>query len=426
MMNEIININSFEILDSRGVPTIFTEVVLENGIKGSASVPSGASTGIHEALELRDKDLNRYKGNGVLNNVKVINSMIFDAIAGIDARRQKDIDKILLDLDGTINKKKLGANTILSVSLAVAKAAANYEKKELYKYLGGTLSYLLPIPLVNIINGGAHANNNLDIQEYMITPIGAKTFQEAIRWCSEIFYNLKDLLKKNNYSTSVGDEGGFASNFKNNEEPIKYLLKAIKMTKLNPERDVMISLDVAATEFYANKKYKISSEDKSFTNLDMSEYLLKLKNKFPIFSIEDGMAEDDWEGWSHLSNSITDNTLIVGDDLFVTNKKRLLKGITRKAANSILIKLNQIGSLTETLETIDLAKRYNYETIISHRSGETEDAFIADLAVATNSMFIKSGSVTRSERLSKYNRLLILESSDKNLVYSGLVYNEKI
>ncbi len=425
-MSVIVNIKSFEILDSRGIPTLFTEIELENGIKGSASVPSGASTGIHEALELRDGDLKRFKGKGVLNNINIIQSIIFDILSGIDVRDQKKIDELLIKIDGTNNKKKLGANTLLSVSLAAAKAAANYEKLELYKYLGGVNSYQLPIPLVNIINGGAHANNNLDIQEYMITPIGANTFKEAVRWCSEIFHNLKDILKKKSYSTSVGDEGGFASNFKNNEEPIELLIKAIKASNLNPERQVMISLDIAATEFYKNKKYKILSENKALTNIAMSEYLIKLCNKFPVFSIEDGMAEDDWNGWSYLSKSLSNKALIIGDDLFVTNKKRLLRGIKQNAANSILIKLNQIGTLTETLDTINIAKRNDYKTIISHRSGETEDNFISDLAVGTNAMFIKSGSVTRSERCSKYNRLILLENIDKNLIYSGKELNEKV
>ena len=425
-MSIIVNIQSYEILDSRGTPTLFTEVELSNGVKGAAAVPSGASTGKHEALELRDGDSKRFNGKGVLKNINIIHSIIFDALSGMDVRKQRKIDQLLLKLDGTNNKKKLGANTLLSVSLAVAKAAANYEQKDLYRYLGGVNSYQLPIPLVNIINGGAHANNNLDIQEYMLTPIGAKTFKEAIRWCSEIFHNLKDILKNKNYSTSVGDEGGFASNFKNNEEPIEYLIKAIKASKLSPEKEVMISLDVAATEFFKNKKYKISTQKKPLSSISMSEYLIKLCKKFPIFSIEDGMSEDDWAGWSYMSKNLADKTLIIGDDLFVTNKKRLLKGIKRKAANSILIKLNQIGTLTETLDTINVAKRYNYKTVISHRSGETEDSFISDLAIGTNAMFIKSGSVTRSERCAKYNRLILLEEIDKNLVYSGLEMNEKI
>ena len=424
-MSSIINIRSFEILDSRGIPTLHTEVELENGVKGAASVPSGASTGIHEALELRDGDIKRFKGKGVLNNINIINSIIFDSLAGIDVRKQKKIDNLLLKLDGTLNKKELGANTLLSVSLAAAKAE-QIMKKELYRYLGGINSYQLPIPLVNIINGGAHANNNLDIQEYMITPIGARSFKEAIRWCSEIFHNLKDILKNKNYATSVGDEGGFASNFKNNEEPIEYLIKAIKASKLNPEKQVMISLDVAATEFYKNKKYFIASEKMSLSSTAMCEYLIKLCKKFPIFSIEDGMSEDDWKGWSYMSKNIPRKTLMIGDDLFVTNKKRLLKGIKNMAANSILIKLNQIGTLSETLDTINLAKRNDFKTIISHRSGETEDSFIADLAVGTNAMFIKSGSVTRSERCSKYNRLILLEELDKNLIYGGLEAYEKI
>ena len=425
-MSSIVNIQSFEVLDSRGLPTLYTEIELDNGIKGGACVPSGASTGIHEALELRDGDLKRFKGKGVLKNINIINSLIFDALSGMNVKNQRKIDELLLKLDGTANKKKLGANTLLSVSLAAAKAAANYEKKELYRYLGGVNSYLLPIPLVNIINGGAHANNNLDIQEYMLTPIGAKTFKEAIRWCSEIFHNLKNILKNNNYSTSVGDEGGFASNFKSNEEPIEYLIKAIKASKLNPEKDVMISLDVAATEFFKNNKYVLSSEKKSLSSISMSEYLVKLAKKYPIFSIEDGLSEDDWSGWTHMSKTFADHTLIIGDDLFVTNKKRLLKGIKNKAANSILVKLNQIGTLSETLDSINLAKKHNFKTIISHRSGETEDSFIADLAVGTNAMFIKSGSVTRSERCAKYNRLILLEEIDKSLIYSGLDINEKV
>ncbi len=425
-MSVIENITAYEILDSRGYPTLLTQVELEGGIKGSAAVPSGASTGVHEALELRDNDSKRFSGKGVLKNIKFINSLVFDALAGLDARRQKDIDKLLIDLDGTINKRKLGANTILSVSLAVAKAAANLENKELYKYLGGINAFKLPIPLVNIINGGAHANNNLDIQEYMITPIGANSFKQAIRWCAEIFYNLKEILKSKNLSTAVGDEGGFASNFKNNEEPIEYLIRAIKDSKLSPEKQVMISLDVAATEFYKNNKYNLIEKNRPLSSSSMVEYLEVLKKKYPIFSIEDGLAEDDWKGWSLLSKKLGNSTLIVGDDLFVTNKTRLLKGIKVQAANSILVKLNQIGSLTETLDAIDVAKENGYKTIISHRSGETEDSFIADLSISTNAMFIKSGSITRSERCAKYNRLIVLENMDKDLIYSGVELNEKV
>ncbi len=425
-MSSITNINSYEILDSRGLPTLYTEVILKSGVMGGAAVPSGASTGIHEAIELRDKDTKRFRGKGLLKNIRSINSIIFDALVGLDARSQKNIDAILLSLDGTKNKKKLGANTILSVSLAVARAAANYEKKALYKYIGGICSQQLPIPLINIINGGAHANNNLDIQEYMIVPIGAKTFKEAIRWSSEIFYNLREILIKNKLSISVGDEGGFSSRFKNNEQPLEYLIKAIKAAGLNPEKEVMISLDVAASEFYKNNLYTMSSEKKQLNSLKMSEYLFNLRKEYPIFSIEDGLAEDDWKGWKELTDMLSKNTIVVGDDLFCTNKERLLKGIKKGIANSILIKLNQIGSLTETLDTINLAKRNSYHTIISHRSGETEDNFISDLAIATNSMYIKSGSVARSERGSKYNRLIILEEKDNNLVYSGLNINEKI
>lgn len=422
-MFKINNIKAYEILDSRGIPTLMTEVSLDNNVLGTACVPSGASTGVHEAIELRDKDLNRYKGKGVLNNIKFINSVILEALQGLDVREQNKIDNILIELDGTLNKKKLGANTILSVSIAIAKAASKAENIELYSYLGGLVSNRLPIPLVNVINGGAHAANNLDIQEYMLAPLGANTFGEAIRWCSEIFYNLKDILIKNKKSTAVGDEGGFASNFNNNTSPIEYIIKAIKASKLNPEKDVLISLDVAATEFYKNKKYFLSSEKKHLNGEEMIIYLDMLKNKFPIFSIEDGCAEDDWKNWINLTKRIGNNTLLIGDDLFVTNTRRLHRGIKEKAANGILIKPNQIGTLTETIETINLAKENSIENIISHRSGETEDSFIADLCIATNSKFIKTGSVSRSERCSKYNRLIYIEKNNPNYCYSGINFN---
>ncbi|RPH07568.1 MAG: phosphopyruvate hydratase [Alphaproteobacteria bacterium TMED194] len=422
-MSIIENINAYEILDSRGMPTLLTQVMLDNGIKGNAAVPSGASTGIHEALELRDKDKNRYKGKGVLNNIDFINSLILDALQGLDVRDQKNIDSNLLKLDGTNNKSKLGANTLLSVSLAVAKTASNLNKIELYQYLGGINTNLLPIPLVNVINGGAHAANNLDIQEYMLAPVGAKTFSQAIRWCSEIFFNLKELLKSNNFSTSVGDEGGFAPNFKSNYEPLEFLIKAIKKSKLSPEREVMISLDVASSEFYKKNKYYLGSPKKYLSSEEMILFLADIVKKYPIFSIEDGCAEDDWTGWKNLNSLIGSKTLIVGDDLFVTNRERLEKGIKKNVANTILVKPNQIGTLTETLDTINLAKDNKIETIISHRSGETEDNFIADLAVGSNSKMIKTGSVTRSERCSKYNRLLIIEANNRDLVYSGTLLN---
>ena len=422
-MSIIEKINAYEILDSRGIPTLLTEVILDNGIKGNAAVPSGASTGIHEALELRDKDKNRYKGKGVLNNIDFINSLILDALQGLDVRDQKNIDSNLLKLDGTKNKSKLGANTLLSVSLAVAKTASNLNKIELYQYLGGINTTLLPIPLVNVINGGAHATNNLDIQEYMLAPVGAKTFSQAIRWCSEIFFNLKELLKSNNYSTSVGDEGGFAPNFKSNFEPLEFLIKSIKKSKLSPERDVMISLDVASSEFYKKNKYYLGSPKKNFSSDKMVLYLADIVKKYPIFSIEDGCAEDDWIGWKKLNSLIGDKTLTVGDDLFVTNRDRLKTGIEKNVANTILVKPNQIGTLTETLDTINLAKENKIETIISHRSGETEDNFIADLAVGTNSKMIKTGSVTRSERCSKYNRLLFIEANNRDLVFAGSILN---
>lgn len=422
-MSIIEKINAYEILDSRGIPTLLTEVILDNGVKGNAAVPSGASTGIHEALELRDKDKNRYKGKGVLNNIDFINSLILDALQGLDVRDQKNIDSNLLKLDGTKNKSKLGANTLLSVSLAVAKTASNLNKVDLYQYLGGINTNLLPIPLVNVINGGAHAANNLDIQEYMLAPVGARTFSQAIRWCSEIFFNLKELLKSNNYSTSVGDEGGFAPNFKSNFEPLEFLIKAIKKSKLSPERDVMISLDVASSEFYKKNKYYLGSPKKNFSSDKMVLYLADIVKKYPIFSIEDGCAEDDWIGWKKLNSLIGDKTLTVGDDLFVTNRDRLEKGIKKNVANTILVKPNQIGTLTETLDTINLAKENKIETIISHRSGETEDNFIADLAVGSNSKMIKTGSVTRSERCSKYNRLLVIEANNRDLVFAGSIFN---
>ena len=422
-MSIIENINAYEILDSRGIPTLLTQVILDNGIKGNAAVPSGASTGIHEALELRDKDKSRYKGKGVLNNIDFINSLILDALQGLDVRDQKNIDSNLLKLDGTNNKSKLGANTLLSVSLAVAKTASNLNKIELYQYLGGINTNLLPIPLVNVINGGAHAANNLDIQEYMLAPVGAKTFSQAIRWCSEIFFNLKELLKSNNYSTSVGDEGGFAPNFKSNYEPLEFLIKAIKKSKLSPEREVMISLDVASSEFYKKNKYYLGSPKKYLSSEEMILFLADIVKKYPIFSIEDGCAEDDWIGWKNLNSLIGSKTLTVGDDLFVTNRDRLEKGIKKNVANTILVKPNQIGTLTETLDTINLAKDNKIETIISHRSGETEDNFISDLAVGSNSKMIKTGSVTRSERCSKYNRLLIIEANNRDLVYSGTLLN---
>ncbi len=422
-MGIIESIKAYEILDSRGVPTLLTEIVLDNGIKGSAAVPSGASTGIHEALELRDNDKKRYNGKGVLKNIELINSLILDAIQGLDIRDQKNIDSILLRLDATKNKSKLGANTLLSVSLAAANTAAKVNNLELYQYIGGINTNLLPIPLVNVINGGAHANNNLDIQEYMLAPLGAKTFNEAIRWCSEVFFNLKELLKSNNYSTSVGDEGGFASNFKNNYEPLEFLLKAIRKSKLSPEKDVRISLDVASSEFYKQNKYKLTAVQKPFDSQKMVSFLSDIVKKYPIFSIEDGCAEDDWQGWKYLNSQLKNSIFVVGDDLFVTDKNRLAKGIKNNAANTILVKPNQIGTLTETLDTISLAKENNIETIISHRSGETEDNFIADLCVGTNSKMIKTGSVTRSERCSKYNRLLVIERNNNDLIYAGNLLN---
>ena len=422
-MAYINDIKAYEILDSRGIPTLLTEVKLNNGITASASVPSGASTGSYEAVELRDKNKKRYNGKGVLNNIKIINSQIIEVLQGLNVNEQRKIDSLLIEIDGTNNKRKIGANTILSVSLAVAKASAKNEELELFKYLGGINTNFLPIPLVNVINGGAHANNNLDIQEYMLAPVGAKSFSEAIRWSSEIFYIMKDMLEKKKLSTAVGDEGGFAVDFKNNIEPIEFLIKAIKKAKLNPEKQVMISLDVASTEFFIKNKYATSSGKNNLSSSEMVSYLSDIRKKYPIFSIEDGCAENDWDGWIELNQSLSKETLLVGDDLFVTNKKRLLHGIKNNAANSILIKPNQIGSLSETLDTINLSQASNIETIISHRSGETEENFIADLCVGTNSRIIKTGSVTRSERCAKYNRLLYIEKNNKELVYAGLTQN---
>ena len=421
-MSKIVDLTSFEILDSRGIPTILTKVTLENGISAKSSVPSGASTGKHEAVELRDKDKGRYFGKGVKKNLSIIHSTINDALQGLSVFDQKKIDNLLIQLDGTANKRKLGANTLLSVSMAISSAAAKANFLELFQHIGGINARLLPIPLVNIINGGAHAQNNLDIQEFMIVPIGSSTFQEAIMWCSKVFYNLKDIIISKGYSTGIGDEGGFASQFKNNNEPLELIIKAITKSQLSPEKDVLISLDVASTEFFKKNYYHLSAENIKLSSNGLVSYLKDLTKKYPIFSIEDGCAEDDWNGWSALTKELGDR-LLVGDDLFVTNLIRLNKGIKKKCANSILIKPNQIGTLSETLDCINLAKSNAFETIISHRSGETEDTFIADLSVGTNSKFIKTGSINRSERCAKYNRLLYLEKLYKNLEYSGNLLN---
>ena len=409
MNPRIINIQALEILDSRGNPTVRTWVRLENGISGVASVPSGASTGINEALELRDGDKKRFGGKGVLKAVENVNKQIAPELVGMYAEDQSKIDQVMLELDGTKSKEKLGANAILGVSMAAADAAAKNAGLSLYSYLGGVGSTRLPVPMMNILNGGEHADNSVDIQEFMIMPIGLPNFREALRCGSEIFQALKKILLAKNYSTGVGDEGGFAPSINTNEEALELIVQAIEKSKLKAGHDVVICLDVAANELM-NDKGEYSIESKNFTSVDnVIKYYEKLTSNYPIKSIEDPFAEEDWNSWNKITNAIGKNVQLVGDDLFVTNTKRLEKGIKEKSANSILVKPNQIGTLTETLEVISMAKKANFNTIISHRSGDTEDTFIADLAVATMSSQIKTGSLARSERVAKYNRLLCVE-----------------
>ncbi len=399
-----------EILDSRGNPTIEAEVVLESGATGRAAVPSGASTGEHEAVELRDGDKKRYLGKGTLKAVENVNEKIAYELEGLDALDQTLIDQTMIDLDGTENKSNLGANAILAVSLATARAASSVLELPLYKYLGGTNAKTLPVPMMNILNGGAHADNNVDFQEFMVLPVGAESFAEGLRCGAEIFHNLKNVLKKRGYSTSVGDEGGFAPNLKSNEEAVETILEAIELAGYKAGDDVMLALDPAASEFFDGKNYVFKKSDKrKLTPTEMADYWIDWTKKYPIISIEDGMAENDWTGWKYITDQIGKNIQLVGDDLFVTNVKFLQKGIDEGCANSILIKVNQIGTLTETLDAIELAKTNNMTAIISHRSGETEDNFIADLAVATNAGQIKTGSLCRSDRISKYNQLLRIE-----------------
>lgn len=397
-----------QILDSRGNPTVEVDVKLSCGVIGRAAVPSGASTGIFEALELRDNDKSKYLGKGVLKAVENVNSIIAPELIGEDASNQYEIDKLMLDLDGTNNKSKLGANAILGVSLAVAKASALAYEMPLYKYLGGISAATLPVPMMNIINGGANADNNVDFQEFMIAPVGAENFEEAIRMGSEVFHNLQEILKSKNLVTSVGDEGGFAPNLSSNEEAVKEIVSAIEKAGYTTEQ-VKICLDVAASEFYVDGKYHLEGENKILTREEMTDFLASWTEKYPIISIEDGMAEEDWEGWKLLTDRLGEKCQLVGDDLFVTNTKRLSEGISRGIANSILIKVNQIGTLTETLEAISMAQSAGYTAITSHRSGETEDTFIADLAVATNCGQIKTGSSSRSDRMAKYNQLIRIE-----------------
>ena len=408
MSTVIEDVYARQILDSRGNPTVEVDVKLANGIIGRAAVPSGASTGIFEALELRDGDKNLYGGKSVLKAVNNINNIIAPELIGEKASHQKEIDTFMIDMDGTENKSKLGANAILGVSLACAKAASLAYGMSLYRYLGGINALTLPVPMMNIINGGAHADNNIDFQEFMITPVGAECFKHAVQIGAEIFHSLKKVLNKKGLATSVGDEGGFAPNLQSNAEGIEVILDAIEKAGYNTDQ-VKICLDVASSEFYEEGLYKLAGENKVFTNVEMAEFLCDWVNKYPIISIEDGMAEQDWEGWKILTEKIGHKCQLVGDDLFVTNKRRLAEGIRRHVANSILIKVNQIGSLSETLDAVSMAHAAGYTSIISHRSGETEDTFIADLAVAVNSGQIKTGSMSRSDRIAKYNQLLRIE-----------------
>ncbi len=408
-MSEIVSVYGREILDSRGNPTVEVEVILDSGVLGRASVASGASTGEFEAVELRDGDNNRYMGKGVLTAVNNVNEIIAPELIGFDATDQVIIDKLLLDLDGTPNKAKLGANAILGVSLAVARAAAEELEIPLYKYIGGVNAKTLPVPMSNVMNGGKHADNNVDLQEFMIMPLGASSFREALRMNAEVFHTLKNILKKEGFSTAVGDEGGFAPNFKTNEEPLKMIVKAIKEAGYRPGEDIFIAIDPAASEFYSNGKYNLKAEGRSLTSEEMVDYYAKLIEKYPIISIEDGLDEEDWSGWKLMNEKLGKKIQIVGDDIFVTNVERLQRGIKEKSANSILIKLNQIGTLTETLDTVQMAKEAGYTCVVSHRSGETSDPIIADLVVAINGGQIKTGSLCRSERIAKYNQLLRIE-----------------
>ena len=419
-MSKIVKIIAREILDSRGNPTVEADVFLDSGVMGRASVPSGASTGKHEAVELRDGNKNRYLGLGVRNAVDNVNNIIAKALVGIDASQQIDIDDVLLKLDGTKNKEKLGANAILSVSLAVAKAQAKEQNLPLYKYLGGVMANVLPVPMMNILNGGKHADNKLDFQEFMIMPVSAKSFKEAIRMGSEIFHTLKKNLKMAGYNTNVGDEGGFAPNLETTKQALKFIVQSIEDSGYVPGDDVVLALDVASSEFYVDGKYKMKEENKVCLADELIGFYKELCDEFPIFSIEDGLSEDDWEGWKNLTRELGSFVQLVGDDLFVTNPERLVDGIDKHVANSILVKVNQIGTLTEALKAVDIAQKHCYSAIISHRSGETEDTTIADIAVATNCGQIKTGSMSRTDRIAKYNQLIRIEEElgDK-AIYAG-------
>jgi enolase len=408
-MTAIVDIIGREILDSRGNPTVEVDVVLEEGSRGRAAVPSGASTGAHEAIELRDGDTKRYLGKGVKKAVDAVNGEIFDALSGMDAEDQRRIDEAMIKLDGTPNKGRLGANAILGVSLAVAKAAAEAKGSPLYRYLGGARAHVLPAPMMNIINGGAHADNPIDIQEFMIMPVGAATCADAIRTGAEIFHTLRKALADAGHATNVGDEGGFAPNLNSADEALSFIMKAIQSAGYKPGDDVMLALDCASTEFYKGGKYAMEGEGKSLDSAGMVKYLADLVARYPIVSIEDGMGEDDWQGWKALTDAIGAKCQLVGDDLFVTNTKRLKEGIDKGIGNSILVKVNQIGSLSETLDAVAMAQSAAYTAVISHRSGETEDSTIADIAVATNAGQIKTGSLSRSDRTAKYNQLIRIE-----------------
>jgi enolase len=408
-MTAIVDILAREILDSRGNPTVEVDVTLEDGAMGRAAVPSGASTGAHEAVELRDGDPKRYAGKGVQKAVAAVNGEIADALVGMDAEDQRGIDAALIALDGTRNKSRLGANAILGVSLAVAKAAASASGLPLYRYVGGAQAHVLPVPMMNIINGGAHADNPIDIQEFMIMPVAAESGADAVRMGAEIFHRLKKSLKDAGYSTSIGDEGGFAPNLKSADEALSFIARAIEGAGYKPGDDVMLALDCASTEYYKDGRYHLAGEGKSLDGEGHAQYLAGLVQRFPIVSIEDGMSEDDWEGWKILTELLGGRCQLVGDDLFVTNTERLSEGIARGIANSILVKVNQIGSLSETLDAVAMAQRAGYTAVMSHRSGETEDSTIADLAVATNCGQIKTGSLSRSDRLAKYNQLIRIE-----------------
>ncbi|QRX81554.1 phosphopyruvate hydratase [Glaciimonas sp. PAMC28666] len=408
-MSAIVDIIGREIIDSRGNPTVECDVLLESGVMGRASVPSGASTGSREAIELRDGDKNRYGGKGVLTACEHINTEISEAIMGLDANEQAFLDRTLIDLDGTENKGRLGANAMLAVSMAVAKAAAEEAGLPLYRYFGGSGAMQMPVPMMNVINGGAHADNNLDIQEFMIIPVGAPSFREAIRYGAEVFHALKKILQDKGLTTSVGDEGGFAPSVASHEEALKLIIQAIEAAGYEPGTQIALGLDCAASEFYKDGKYILAGEDMTLTSAQFTGLLASWCDKYPIISIEDGMAEDDWDGWKLLTETLGKKIQLVGDDLFVTNTKILREGIQKNIANSILIKINQIGTLTETFAAIEMAKRAGYTAVISHRSGETEDSTIADIAVGTNALQIKTGSMSRSDRMAKYNQLLRIE-----------------